>query len=100
MSKIKKTLSKILRGSADSNIHFGDLCALLNHLGFAERIRGDHHIFTRDGIREIINLQPRGGMAKAYQVKQVRGIIVANELAEELDDKVQSDGGSGSDDSE
>jgi hypothetical protein len=30
----------------------------------------------REGIEEIINLQPlRDGKAKAYQVKQVRGII-------------------------
>jgi len=27
-------------------------------LGFEERIKGDHHIFTKDGIAEIINIQP------------------------------------------
>jgi len=53
----------------------------LVHLGFAERIRGDHHIFTRDGVPEILNLQPLGSQAKAYQVKQVRGVIVAHRLA-------------------
>jgi hypothetical protein len=52
-------------------------------LGFAERIRGDHHIFTRDGVEEILNLQPRGSLAKAYQVKQVRNVIVQYKLAEE-----------------
>lgn len=35
-----------------------------------------HHIFTRGDIAEIINLQPKGNEAKAYQVKQIRNIIV------------------------
>jgi hypothetical protein len=26
---------------------------------------------THDGVAEILNLQPKGGKAKAYQVKQV-----------------------------
>jgi hypothetical protein len=51
--------------------------------GFVERIRGSHHIFTREGVAEILNLQPRGSKAKAYQVKQVRNVIVANRLAGE-----------------
>jgi hypothetical protein len=29
-------------------------------LGFEERIRGDHHIFCRQGVVEILNLQPAG----------------------------------------
>ncbi|HEX7409438.1 MAG TPA: type II toxin-antitoxin system HicA family toxin [Candidatus Binatia bacterium] len=54
---------------------------LLRHLGFAERIRDDHYIFTKDGIAEILNLQPRGRQAKPYQVKQVRGVMVKYHLA-------------------
>ena len=83
MSKVEKTLERVLRGNADANIRFGDLCALLSHLGFAERVRGDHHIFTRDGVAEILNLQPRGGKAKAYQVRQVRGVFTSSGLAGE-----------------
>lgn len=81
MSKITKTLNRVLRGNADANIRFADLCALLTHLKFAERIRGDHHIFAREGVAEILNLQPRNGRAKAYQVKQVRGVLTAYHLA-------------------
>ena len=81
MASLAKTLNRILRGNADKNIRFGDLCALLDHLGFAERIRGDHHIFTREGIEEILNLQPRGSKAKAYQVKQVRNLLTSYGLA-------------------
>jgi hypothetical protein len=89
-SKVTKTLDKVLRGNADANIRFGDLCALLQHLGFSERIRGDHHIFTRDGVAEILNLQPRGGKAKAYQVKQVRAVITSYRLAEAPETKEPS----------
>jgi hypothetical protein len=52
---------------------------------FSQRIRGDHHIFTRDGVVEILNLQPRGSLAKAYQVRQVRNVIVQYRLAEGQD---------------
>ena len=77
----RKILDKILSGLADMNIRFQDLRKLLNDFGFSERIRGDHYIFYRDGIEEIINLQPlKGGKAKAYQVKQVRKIILNYKL--------------------
>jgi len=52
----------------------------LHQLGFQERIRGDHHIFTKDGVEEILNLQPRRAKAKPYQVKQVRSVIVKYKL--------------------
>lgn len=71
MSKFKKTLSVILKGISDSNIPFADLCHLLKSLGLEERIRGSHHIFFKEDVEEIINLQPKGNKAKAYQVKQV-----------------------------
>lgn len=86
MSRPAKTLEKVLRGTSDANIAFDDLCGLLRHLGFDERVKGSHHIFTRDGIAEILNLQPKGGKAKAYQVAQVRNVLVENGLAEEPDD--------------
>jgi hypothetical protein len=91
VSKVAKTLEKVLRGNADSNIRFHDLCALLKHLAFTERIRGSHHIFTRDGVTEILNLQPRGSMAKVYQVKQVRELITTYRLAGEADVVESSD---------
>ncbi len=75
-------LLRVLQGSADANIRFGDLCALLLGFGFSERVKGSHHIFTRPDIAEILNLQPRGSLAKPYQVKQVRKIIVGYRLAE------------------
>jgi hypothetical protein len=87
VSKVEKTLDRALRGNSDANIRFDDLRSVLGHLGFAERIRGDHHIFTREGVPEILNLQPRGSQAKAYRVKQVRGVILTLRLVVEPDEE-------------
>ncbi len=81
MSRFSKSLDRLLRGTSDANMGFDELRQILIRLGFVERIRGDHHIFTRDGVPEILNLQPRGSQAKPYQVKQVREVIVASSLA-------------------
>lgn len=82
---MSKTLDRILRGSSDSNVRFNDVRTLLLHLGFQERIRGDHHIVSRNGVAEILNLQPLGSKSKAYQVRQVRDVIVTHGLANELE---------------
>lgn len=87
MSRPAKTLERVLCGMSDANIAFDDLCGLLRHLGFDERVKGSHHIFTRDGIAEILNLQSKkGGKAKAYQVEQVRDVLVENGFTDEPDD--------------
>lgn len=80
MSKKEKILEKILGGMSDRNIAFRDSRNLLKQMGFTERIKGDHHIFSREGIEEILNLQPIGSKAKAYQVKQVRNVILHYQL--------------------
>jgi len=68
MSQSDRLLLRILRGTSDANISFEGLCQLLRRLGFDERIRGSHHIFTKEGVEEILNLQPQGRQAKPYQV--------------------------------
>ena len=80
MSKYEKLLLQILRGSADANIPFDDLCQLLRRLGFEERTRGSHHIFRKQGVEEKINLQRDGNKAKVYQVRQVRVVILKYQL--------------------
>jgi len=75
MAQFEKLLNKILNGKNDKNIEFNALCSLLKRLGFDERIKGDHHIFTKEKVIDIINLQPIGKSAKPYQVKQVRNLI-------------------------
>jgi hypothetical protein len=75
-----KTLEEVLRGTSDANIRFNELCGLLSQLGFKERARGSHHIFFKDEIAEILNLQSQGSKAKPYQVKQVRNVILKYKL--------------------
>ena len=80
MSQYEKLLASILSGTKDSNILFADLQSVLDRLDFQCRIKGDHFIYTKDGIEEIINIQPVGNKAKPYQVKQVRNIILRYRL--------------------
>jgi len=83
----KKILEKILTGFSDRNIDFGGLRKTLRSLGFVERVKGDHYILTKEGIPEIINIQPlKNGKAKAYQVKQIRDIILKYKLYKETND--------------
>jgi hypothetical protein len=46
VTRPKKTLDRVLRGTSDASIRFDDLRSLLVALGFEERIKGGHHIFT------------------------------------------------------
>lgn len=78
--KPTKLLEQILGGRGDANIDFADLCSLMLHLNFSERVKGSHHIYHKTGVEEIVNLQPRGRSAKPYQVKQVRNIILKYRL--------------------
>ena len=76
MGKYDKLFTDILSGRSDQSIRFTELTHLLCAMGFNERIKGDHHIFYRKDIDEILNLQPKGSQAKAYQVRQVRSLII------------------------
>ena len=80
MSQYQKSLLAILSGTQDANIPFADLQLVLDRMGFQCRIKGDHFIYAMDGVEEIVNLQPRGGKAKSYQVKQIRQIILKYQL--------------------
>lgn len=76
MAKHEKIKEAVLSGTANSNIRFEDLGHLLERLGFGVRQRGSHHIYFREGVADIINLQPgNDGKAKPYQVRQVADII-------------------------
>lgn len=80
MSRHEKLLLQVLRGTSDAGIAFDDLRQLLLRLGFEERIRGSHHVFRRTGVEEKVNLQRDGAKAKAYQVRQVRAVILKHQL--------------------
>ena len=73
---------RILSGRSDANIRFNDLRMFMLRLGFVERVRGSHHIFRKEGVRERINLQRDGSHAKPYQVRQVRQVVLRHQLEE------------------
>lgn len=80
MSQYEKLLLAVLSGTRDKSLLFSDLQTILDRLDFQCRIRGDHFIYTKDGVEEIINIQPVGNKAKPYQVRQVRNIILKYQL--------------------
>ena len=84
MSQYEKLLLSILSGTRDKSILFADLRTVLDRLGFQRRIKGDHFIYTKDGVDEIINIQPVGSKAMPYQVKQVRNIILKYQLGGDI----------------
>ncbi|WP_040335818.1 type II toxin-antitoxin system HicA family toxin [Candidatus Magnetobacterium casense] len=88
MTKFKKLISQILSGTSDANISFNKIRALIQYLGFKERINGSHHIYSRDDIEEILNIQPKYNKAKSYQVKQIRNIILKYKLGDKQDEQI------------
>ena len=75
MSKRQKLLEKMLSGST-KNIRFDDMLSLMPAFGFTlARISGSHHIFSHDGIPELINLQNVHGQVKPYQIKQFLALV-------------------------
>ena len=80
MATLEKLMQATLSGTQDRNIRFSDLQKVLTTLGFQCRIRGDHFIYWKNDIDEIINLQPDGSKAKPYQVRQVRNLILKYHL--------------------
>ena len=73
----------VLGGRSDANVRFDDLRNLLLSIGFEERTRGSHHLFSRSGVVERVNVQRDGSHAKPYQVCQVRRIMLKYGLARE-----------------
>ena len=80
MGRYEQLYQKILMRQSDANVPFDRACVLLGRLGFDSRIRGDHFIFTKPGVEEILNLQPVNSKCKLYQVKQIRDIILRYDL--------------------
>lgn len=71
MPSVEKIISDIICAEKNSNIKFRDLQRVLDVMGFRCRIKGDHFIYYKDGINEIINIQLKGNKVKPYQVKQI-----------------------------
>ena len=84
MSRSKRLMRRILDPGSDAGVGFDDLRGLLRTLGFAERTKGSHHIFTKEEVTEMLNLQRDNGHAKPDQGRQVRGVIQKYKLGRDL----------------
>jgi hypothetical protein len=68
--KASRVLEKVRKSPA--SLRFAEARALAEALGFhLSRVSGSHHIFSRPGVPELLNLQEVRGMAKPYQVRQL-----------------------------
>src|SRR5262245_41833828 len=61
MSQSDRLLPGTLHGTPDASISFEGICQWLRRLGFDERIRGRHHIFTRKGAKRSLNCSQETG---------------------------------------
>jgi predicted RNA binding protein YcfA (HicA-like mRNA interferase family) len=69
-----KLLQKAL--SSPANLRFDEACGLARAFGFhLSRVRGSHHIFAHQNVRELVNLQEVRGKAKPYQVRQLLALV-------------------------
>ncbi|HRP04623.1 MAG TPA: type II toxin-antitoxin system HicA family toxin [Opitutaceae bacterium] len=70
----RKILQLVLGGS--HNVRFGDFVRLVEAFGFRlSRTSGSHHIFSRPGLPEAINIQDYQGQAKPYQIRQFLKLV-------------------------
>ena len=79
MSKAEKLAAKIHSGKSDKNLAFNDLCYVLERAGLQFWKRKSPDLLQRR-VLEIVNVQPRNGKAKPYQVKQVRELLLEYEM--------------------
>ncbi len=69
------------------NMRFERLCGAAELFGFRFRGgKGSHRIYVREGVKEMLNFQNVGGMAKPYQVRQFIKIIDKYKLLTGNDD--------------
>lgn len=76
----RQLLARLLDGSLN-NLAFADMVNLVEGFGFRlRRTSASHHIFVREGIPELINLQDARGQAKPYQIRQFLRLVEKHNL--------------------
>lgn len=77
----QKVYNAVMSGKSDNNIRFSDFRNLIVDLGFNFiRQNGSHRQYFHDEINAFMNIQNDSSKAKAYEVKQLRKIIIENDL--------------------
>ena len=73
--KRRRLLLRLLQGH-HQNVPFEDFCELIQAFGFRPgRSQGSHQIFLHPACTEMLNLQPRHGEAKPYQIRQFLRLV-------------------------
>jgi hypothetical protein len=76
----KRLWARIQQGNVH-NIDFNDFRKLIEGFGFVyDHERGDHIYYRHPRVREILNIQERGGQAKHYQVRELRDRVQEYDL--------------------
>ena len=77
----KKVYESVISGKSDNNINYSDFQNLIVDLGFEyQRQKGSHTMYYHNGINEFMNIQRDGNKAKAYQVEQLRNVVLKHKL--------------------
>jgi hypothetical protein len=70
----QKLLEKIYNNT--KNVKFSEFILLVEAFGFTQmRVRGSHHIYAREGVYDMVNIQNDKGEAMPYQVKQFLNLV-------------------------
>jgi len=71
----RKLLLRLSKGDI-RNVSFKDIRSLVEGFGFSLlRTSGSHHIYSRQDIPDLVNLQEVKGQAKPYQIRQLLKLI-------------------------
>lgn len=66
---------EIIKGNP-KNIRFEDICRAAEAFGFCQKGgKGSHRVYSREGVKEILNFQNVQGRAKPYQVRQLLKVV-------------------------
>ena len=77
----KRVYQAVISGKSDNNIDYKDFQNLILSLGFKlQRQKGSHVRYRHNGVKKAMSIQKDGNKAKPYQVKQLRNIIINNNL--------------------
>ena len=74
MIKASKLYAKLL--ASRSSMRFADFQRILAAFGFTlDRINGSHHQYMHPLANRPLSIQPKGNMAKPYQIDQFLDIV-------------------------
>ena len=82
----EQKLFRRLAAGRFSNVRFEDFVRLVEAFGFRlDHIRGSHRIYVHHVVRDLLNLQPKNGQAKPYQVREFMRLVAKHHLHQETD---------------